>query len=82
MAYLYTIYNFQDADRSAASQEKIDAMEADGWQVHTATPGYTELMVLWHKPAPMAEALMKGERVLSAPGGKAPAHEQPELPLS
>jgi len=49
MPHRYHIYNFQDEARAAAAREKMAAMERDGWDIHTAAPGYSELCILWVK---------------------------------
>lgn len=52
MPYTYGYYSFQHPAQAAAAQEQMDKMEADGWDVHTAVPNFTELAVVWHKPRP------------------------------
>lgn len=50
MPYRYTVYNMQDQAHSVSSHDAIDALEADGWEIHTANCNFAELCVLWHKP--------------------------------
>lgn len=68
MPYQVGIYNFQDAQRGAAAAEGMNAMERDGWTIHTAIPNYTELSVLWYKPLP-------GEAADTTPPAQEPAPE-------
>lgn len=45
--YEYCVYNFQDTPRAAHAKGQMAQQEADGWTIHTASPGYSELCVLW-----------------------------------
>jgi hypothetical protein len=78
MPYTYGYYSFQHPAQSAASQETIDKMEADGWDVHTAVMAFTELCVLWHKPR--AEDKSRAEDKPRR-ARKAAAKDQPEDPV-
>jgi hypothetical protein len=48
--YQYGIYN--PGQYPADVQKQWDAMVADGWQVHTAAPNYSEIAILWHRDLP------------------------------
>lgn len=50
MPYRYAVYNVQDQARSAATNEKIAAMEAEGWRPHTVACNFAELCIFWEKP--------------------------------
>lgn len=50
--YRYHVYNFQDGPRAEAAKTAMAELEADGWQVHTAGPGYSELCILWVRDVP------------------------------
>jgi hypothetical protein len=56
MPYRTGIYSFQDNARAAAAAEGMNAMELDGWTIHTAIPNFNELSVLWYKPMVQARA--------------------------
>lgn len=55
MPYQVVTYNTQDTGRQNATQAAFDAMEADGWEVHTANLNFSEHTILWYKPAQKKE---------------------------
>lgn len=52
--YRYGIYN--PGQFPEAAQSQLDAMTADGWQVRTASPNFSELYILWEREIPLAAA--------------------------
>lgn len=62
MPYTYAVYSVQDQQRSSATNEKIAAMEEDGWRPHTVSCNFAELCIFWEKAAPADDAPDAGER--------------------
>lgn len=56
MPYSYAVYSVQDQHRTVATNEKIAAMEADGWRPHTVACNFAELCIFWEKAAPAKKA--------------------------
>lgn len=54
MPYQFHIHNFQDQAKGEAARMGMDAMEADGWTIAASQVNFTEVSVLWHKPAQAA----------------------------
>lgn len=52
MPYRYAVYSVQDQVRTAATNQVIDSMEADGWRPHTVNCNFAELCIFWVKDAP------------------------------
>jgi hypothetical protein len=50
--YRYDVYN--PGQYPDDVQARWDALVADGWQVHTALPNYSEISILWHREVPAA----------------------------
>lgn len=48
--YRYSVYN--PGQYPGEVQAQLDAMVADGWQVQTAAPNYSEIAILWHRELP------------------------------
>lgn len=57
--YRFANYSFQDTARGAASQEAIDAMAADGWEMHTCYPNFVEVAVMWERDVPASVSAAK-----------------------
>ncbi len=51
--YQYGVYN--PGQYPADTQKAWDALVADGWQVCTAIPNYTEISILWQRELPAAK---------------------------
>lgn len=54
MAFQYQYAMYNPGQYPADVQEQLDARVADGWQVCTALPNYSELYVLWQRELPQA----------------------------
>lgn len=65
--YEYCVYNFQDTPRAAHAKGQMAQQEADGWTIHTASPGYSELCVLWVRDVASEDATSEPEHVIAAP---------------
>lgn len=50
LQYQYEVYN--PGQYKADVQAQLDQMVADGWQVHTAAPNYSEIAILWQRELP------------------------------
>lgn len=47
--YCFRLYNFSPGPRSDAAHGDLAAMVADGWQINTCYPNYTECAVMWER---------------------------------
>ena len=52
LEYRYGVYN--PGQYAADVQAQWDGLVADGWQVHTAMPNYSEISILWAREQPKA----------------------------
>jgi hypothetical protein len=52
MAYQYQYGIYNPGQYPADAQAAWDAMVADGWQVHTALPNYSEICIFWQRELP------------------------------
>ena len=55
MAYQYQYGIYNAGQYPADTQKAWDALVADGWQVNTALPAYTEICILWQRELPAAD---------------------------
>lgn len=55
MALEYTYGSYNPGQYPADTKATWDAMVADGWQVNTAMPRYTEIDILWQRELPAAD---------------------------
>jgi hypothetical protein len=55
--YKYGVYN--PGQYPDAAQAAWDALVADGWQIHTALPNYSEICILWQRELPGKQAEKK-----------------------
>jgi len=70
MAFEYQYGMYNPGQYPGEVKAQLDEMVADGWQVHTAIPNYTEMYVLWHRELPVPS--------VNVPAGSIP-QKQPEL---
>lgn len=52
MAYQYQYDLLNVGQYPEAAQERMDAMTADGWHIHTCLPNYSEVAIMWERTAP------------------------------